>query len=442
MFAIARTKPSRRTGSSLALAIALASGTALGLVAFEAPAHAAKKKKKESAPKANYSKNFVKVYQTVNELLTGENADPVAAKAAVPGMLEQIETDDDKRLAGSVLFNVGRENDDVAMQRRGFDMMIESGKVAATELPQYLVNSGEFARQAGDYDAARARFAQAIDAGYTGDLVSVVASTYFDNDQYAEGVKYLRQNIDKAAAAGKVPTEIWIDVGFSVAYNNDLVEDAIALSMQAIEYYPSDKNWANAFAVQRNTLDMSDDITLDLLRLAAAKGALSSDRDYSDYIQAADAIRLPGEVSRILNEAVSKGVLKTSDPFVAEAKSASESRLSADRAELPAYERDAKKPGAKPVAVNVAADLLYSYGEPAKAEEIYAIAATLPGLDSNRVMTRMGMAQVAQGKFAEAKETFAKVTGARAYVARLWSTYADTQMEAEPALDAAPEASS
>ena len=440
MFATARTKSTRRTGSSLALAIALASGSALGLVAFEAPAYAAKKKK-ESAPKANYSKNFANAYQPVNDLISGETPDPAAAKAALPGLLAQVETDDDKRLAGSLMFNIGRANNDVAMQARGIDMMIESGKVSAEDLPQYLVNSGEFARQAGDYEAARARFAQALDAGFTGDLVSVVASTYFNNDQYGEGVKYLRENIDKSVAAGEMPEEIWIDVGFSVAYNNDLIEDAIALSMQAIEYYPSDKNWANAFAVQRNTLDMSDDITLDLLRLAAAKGALSSDRDYSDYIQAADAIRLPGEVSRILNEAVSKGILKTSDPFVAEAKSASEARLSADRAELPAYERDARKPGAKPVAVNVAADLLYSYGEPAKAEEIYAIAATLPGLDSNRVMTRMGMAQVAQGKFAEAKETFAKVTGPRAYVARLWSTYADTQMDAEPAMDAAPETS-
>jgi Flp pilus assembly protein TadD len=49
---------------------------------------------------------------------------------------------------------------------------------------------------------------------------------------------------------------------------------------------------------------------------------------------------------------------------------------------------------------------------------------TKPGADTARLYTRLGIAQLDQGNFAGARETFAKVTGARQYIAQLWSLLA------------------
>ena len=49
------------------------------------------------------------------------------------------------------------------------------------------------------------------------------------------------------------------------------------------------------------------------------------------------------------------------------------------------------------------------------------------GIDAekDRVMTRLGIAQIDEGKYAEAKATLAKVGGPRAAIAQLWAIYAD-----------------
>ena len=48
----------------------------------------------------------------------------------------------------------------------------------------------------------------------------------------------------------------------------------------------------------------------------------------------------------------------------------------------------------------------------------------MPGLDTQRLLTRVGIAQFDQGKYADAQATFAKVTGPRQPMAQLWALYA------------------
>jgi hypothetical protein len=49
---------------------------------------------------------------------------------------------------------------------------------------------------------------------------------------------------------------------------------------------------------------------------------------------------------------------------------------------------------------------------------------TKPGVDADRVLTRLGIAQYDLGKYADALGNFAKVGGARKQIARLWSLQA------------------
>jgi predicted TPR repeat methyltransferase len=77
--------------------------------------------------------------------------------------------------------------------------------------------------------------------------------------------------------------------------------------------------------------------------------------------------------------------------------------------------------------VVAAGDAFLSYGEHAKAAGFYEKALGMAGVDTNLVLTRLGIAQTGAGNVAAAREAFAKVQGVRAPVAMLWSAYAEQQ---------------
>ena len=69
------------------------------------------------------------------------------------------------------------------------------------------------------------------------------------------------------------------------------------------------------------------------------------------------------------------------------------------------------------------ADAYLNYGDAAKAEELYTAALAKGATDKDRVYTRLGIAQVDQGKWAAAKDSFSKVAGTRNNLAKLWLIY-------------------
>ena len=103
---------------------------------------------------------------------------------------------------------------------------------------------------------------------------------------------------------------------------------------------------------------------------------------------------------------------------------------------LVGLERDARVPSASAATVSGAADAFLSYGESAKAEALFTMALAKPGAEQDRLLTRIGIAQVDQGNYAGAQANFAKVGGTRKYIAQLWSIYAG--LKAAPAPAAAP----
>lgn len=129
---------------------------------------------------------------------------------------------------------------------------------------------------------------------------------------------------------------------------------------------------------------------------------------------------------KVAESGVKAGVLRANDPFVADAMSQAKGRIAADKASLPALDREARagKDGRSALAM---ADAYLSYDDAAKAEEMYKMALEKGNVDKDRALTRLGIAQVDQDKFEEAKASFAQVGGARASLARLWSAFATTQ---------------
>jgi hypothetical protein len=304
-------------------------------------------------------------------------------------------------------------------------MMIDSGRVPAADVGKYNYLAGQLAYNDKDYAASRDFINAAIAAGYSeNDPEVLLAETYFAQGQAAQGVGVLDKAIAARVAAGQTVPDTWIKRGLAMAYQAKLAPQSAKYAGMLAQYYPSKDTWGDAIAIQRNMNDYDGQDLLDLMRLASATGSLRSERDYVDYINSADARRLPGEVSRVVDAGIAAGMLKANDPFVTEVRGIAGPRMAADKADLPGLERDASAANATALTVTAAGDAFLSYNDYAKADKYYTAALAKPGADTARILTRLGIAQLGEGKTAEAQATFAKVEGARQAIARLWGIYA------------------
>ncbi len=432
-----------RSVSRAALGLALAMGVVAGSTVASSPAMAAKKKKSK-APKLKFSKGFVAVAGPVQKAVNALDGTDAAASAEARNLLEQaygaIEVEDDRFLAGSLAVSLGGKLKDPALQRRGIKSMLQSGKSDPASAPRFNSIAGQLAYQAKDYADARHYLQIAVDSGYTADNTEMLlAESYISDNQATKGLAIVKSALTNAKASGTVAPESWYRRGLASAFKAQSLNDAADIGSMLITDYPDPKNVGVAATILRVLGGYGSQETLDVMRLMARTNSYVETRDYVEYIQAADPRRLPGEVMEAINSGLASGMLSASDPFVADAKQQASGRLAGDKASLPGYERDARKASASEATVSGAADALLSYGEAAKAESLYQIALARPGVNTQRALTRLGIAQVDLGKYDAALQTFAKVTGKRASIAKLWSAFA-TSKAAAAAAPAEPEA--
>lgn len=452
--------------ASSALSVALALGVAVG--ALTAPATAFAKDKKEKAPEApkiTPTKAFIPAYQAAaagiekaskdsailaarSNVTAAENAYRAAkgkdaraqAKAtadaanaalgtALAAQKAQVEqafavatSADDKYLAGQLALNLGNIALDKSMQRRGLQAMVDSGKTSAADAAKFNFYIGGISFDMKDYPAARTALQAAIAGGYTeGDPEYLLAEAYIGDNQAPEGLKVLLAAADKKTPAAP---EDWLRRGIVVAYKINALDYASAFSSRLVAAYPNSENWALSIAVQRDLGKYQSQDLIDLMRLMERTKSFSEERDFVEYIQAADPRRLPGEVLKVIGEGLAAGKLNAADPFVVDAKANASGRIAADKASFAGLEKDARAANATAATAMAAGDTFLSYDMPAKAVEMYQIALSKPGVDSPRVLTRLGIAQTDAGLYADAQATFAKVDGVRKPIADLWSAYA------------------
>lgn len=374
---------------------------------------------------------------TYNAAIAALGAALTAEKAQLDQVSAVATTPDDKLYSGQMMVRLGALAQDFALQRRGVQTMIDSGAVAPGDLPRMQYSLGSLAYDAKDYTAARAALLAAIAGGYSANGVgALLAESYLADGQVPAGLVQLRKAIADERATGRPVLANWYKRGLGASYNAKLIDDATWFSTGLVENYPSKENWAGAIAILREVGKFGPQETLDLMRLMHRTDSFADERDYVEYIEAADGRRSPGEVLKIVKQGVAAGKLRLDDIFVAEQKRTAESRLAADTASLPGLDRDARAGTASTNTVMAAADAFLSYDQPAKAEELYVLALAKPGVDSARALTRLGIAQYDLGKLDAAKETFAKVTGPRQAIAKLWLL--QLQIKGRPAAPTAP----
>lgn len=435
LFVADRQAGSKR-GSNLALALALATGSLVVSGFVAEPAYAAKKEK------AEYSKEFIAAYKPIEEASKKDAADPAALKALLPNLLAVVSSADEKMVAGNLVFSIGNKTNDYAVQLQGINMMLDSGKVAVDQVGRYNFAAYQFANALSKNAEARGYLQKAIDANFTSESVTpaamhiAMAESLFADKRVDEGLRSVNAAISTQKATGQPVEEEWYKRALSVAYNNEspVVYD---VAVQWIGDFPSKANWRDAINIARNLNTFDAPEMLDLLRLGFTLDTLNNKQEYIDYIEAADARRLPKEVESVIKQGYSSGRVSKDDIFVADTLKIASGRIATDRADLPSLESDARAPGAALRTVTAAGDTFLSYGQNAKAVEFYQKALGMPGVDAPAVLTRLGIAQVRLGDYATAEGNLAKVSGKRAPIAKLWWAYSK-QEAAEAAENAAP----
>ena len=422
---IRKGMPNRnRWVSKMALSVALATGMIV-TTGFAASPAEAQKKKKSKGDARDLSQGFIAAAGPAQEAINAADASSAAAaKAALEQAYAAVQTEDDRYTAGTLAVNLGGKLQDPALQRRGLKDMLSSGKAPAADAPRFTAVVGQLAYNAQDYPEAIQYFESARAAGYTEDNIeALLAEAYFSSNQPQKGIGVLKTAIQTMEASdGKAP-EAWYRRGIASAYKAGMIQDAADFGVMLIARYPEPKNVGMAATVVRELGGFGSQETLDVMRLIGRTNSYAEQRDYVEYVQAADPRRLPGEVIEVIDAGLASGKLTSSDVFVSDARSQAQGRLSADRAGLDAYIRDAGKAGASETSISGAADAALSYGRSAEAAALYTAALQKPGVDRNRTLTRLGIALYDQGKYAEAKEAFSQVTGNRMPIAKLWSAY-------------------
>lgn len=430
-----------RLARQLALAVALASGTAmLAVPGLTDAAYAQKKKKKgdeAAAPAQNYTEAFVKAYQPVDTALKAPGASVPTLKPQILALVPLASTPDDQLALGGMMYNAGITGKDFPLQLQGAEMMLASGKVKPEEAGRFSVVAFQISSELKQYDKARGFLQKAIDSNYTtptttlADLKLNMAESYFSEQRFAEGLKYLSDAIAAQKAAGQPVDAKWYRRGVSVAYTNEVVPQVYEFVQNWVSDYPTADNWRDAVNLTRNLNDYEGAVLLDLLRLGKKVGTLKEKNDYVFYIEAADPRRLPSEVKAVIEEASEKGVIpRGTDSWVDEQYKVVNGLVAQDRAALPSLERDANAPTAKLRTIIAAGDTFLSYGEYAKAAGFYERSLSLPDVDRNLSLTRLGIAHIGAGNAQAAREAFAKVEGVRGPIAMLWSAYSNQQSAA------------
>ena len=423
-----RLSKASSTSSALALAMILgATGTA-ATVALEQPAFAQKKKKKDDKADAKkYSDGFVAVYQPISEQVNGGAPDWNAIATQRPAIVAAVETDDDRMVAGNLIYSIGTNLENRALQQEGVELMLASGKVAPESLGQYNLLAGQLAYNADEFAKARTYLMKAVELGATqSQPEGLIAESYFTEENYKAGLDYLATSIAAREAAGEEVNEQWVRRGLQMAYNNQMKAELNQFAQLFIKHFPNQQNWGEVVAITAYGGGWQNPEILDLMRLARDADALRDERMYADYIDSADYRRLPGEVAAVINEGYTKGTLKRTDSYVSEIFGMATDRAATDRADLKGLLTGAR--GASDLrTVMTGADLALSYGDYAAAEALYTKALGLAGVDSNLANTRLGIAQLEQGKSAEALASFKAVQGQRAAIAQLWAIYAEQQ---------------
>lgn len=440
-----------RSISRLALSVAGFAMAGSALVTA-VPAFAQKKSEKPAA--AQYSKEFraaaAPAQEAMNKAQTLNNEskklaaakDPAAAakkaeavaaynaaKPLVTTAAATAQNPDEQSLIGEYQLQIAAATDDRPGQAAALDRILAAGKAPAESMANYNYFSGAFAYEDKNFPKAIERLSAAQQLGHKNASVMLMDS-YLQGGQVDQGIKMARDAIAARQAAGQPMTEDLFERPALALQKANRKPEMMEFVLGRVQYFPTPKYWDNAIDIvlQQTT---AIDAKLDLYRLKSTGGMIADEYDVTSYSYLAAEEGLPAESLAAIAQGRSKvklGAAATTE--LADRETKQRARLATDtKASLTGSEASARSAANGRIA-KATGDAWLNHGEYAKSAAMYQLALEKGGVDADLVNTRIGIALAKQGDKAGAKAAFAKVTGARANIAKLWTIYLDNGVKA------------
>jgi tetratricopeptide (TPR) repeat protein len=431
--------------SKFALVLALGAFSVVplaGVQAAEKEEKAAKKDKKgkeKPAPafQPKLSKEFAAVYNPIVSTYV-KSKDSAASVAAWPNIKAAIKTEDDRFQAGVFGTQIGREAKNNAIVADGVDLVLASTSTPADQRAIYTFQKAAIAYDAKDWPNAEIWLQKAHSAGYKstaiqGGVEMLISDAMVQQKKYPEALDWLQKSIDasKVAGAAALPANTYARAA-NIAIKSKQNPLISKWMKTLVRSNGSADFWHDALIQSYSSVNYDVQETLDLVRLLRRVGAMKYEQNYGMYVDAADKRRLPAEVVSVLDEGFKAGTISKTNLKFSEDYNDAKTRLTADRALLGTVERDAQNAKTGYDAM-LSGDILLAYSEYAKAAAIYEAALAKGGMadrdgkdQTDRALTRLGIAKLNMGDAAGARAAFGKITSAnRRELADYWLIHMD-----------------
>jgi tetratricopeptide (TPR) repeat protein len=400
-----------------------ATGLALALLAATSSACSAQER-----PAATYTAQERAALQPLQAAI--EAKDWTSAESLLPPAIAAAQTPDGRYALGRFQLELGIGRTDTALQRQGLENLVASGRVPPSDLAVVYRNLAILASNAGDKTRAETAYARVVEL-IPGDADALVSLAQVRNElgNTLDAVQLMQRAIEAKIRAGQAADETWYKYALKLAYDGradpTLNEAALALSRELVTAFPTPENWRDAMLVYRDTTTLDPAAQLDLLRFMRATGALAGERDWYDL---ADGLYNAGnfaEAKAVLDDGTATRRIDPGKEAFAALRSLIDARLAAgDRATLAEEKSRAMAAADGTLAVKIA-DALFGYGEHAEAIALYRAALAKGGVDASLVNVRLGMALLASGDRAGAREAVRGLSGSRATLGALWLLWLD-----------------
>jgi tetratricopeptide (TPR) repeat protein len=347
--------------------------------------------------------------------------DRAAQDQAMTAARAAVRSPEGRYAVGYYQLQIADRRGDAALRAQAVDMLVESGQATADEMGTLLASQASRSLAAGDVPRTERLLARIIELQPNNAAVLAdYAELKVRMGEPGNGVLFLVRAVNAAQASGRPAPESWVLRGLALAFDGRMAPQAGIFARALVADYPSAVNWRDALLAYRELAPADPTLPIDVQRLMRATQALSGERDYNEYAEAAVRAQQIGEAKAVLDEGVSRGMVETAR-IPRELSTATAARaVTAERGRLAAARTAALSPAGTGQQARIAGDLHFGNGLHAEAAELYRAALQKGGEDANLVNSRLGAALALAGRRAEAEVALRAVTGPRADLAGFW----------------------
>ena len=344
-------------------------------------------------------------------------SDWATARNAISAAQAAAHSADAKYVTAQAMLHIGAGTNDAALQAQAIDALIASGGAEQSEMQALYENQLRLALAAND--TAKAQAAQArLDALNPNDPARFIrqAQVRLQARDYAGALPLYQQAMQAAQAAGQPIPADWRRQLAGIAYQAHS-PDTLRYMREWLTAAPSPGAWHDTLSLYAEQ-GAAPDLKLDIYRMLRGVGAMTGERDYVQYAEAANTGRAYTEVATVLQEGLSRNAITTNAEYARERLNEANGRATSFR-QIIAQERQSALSGRDAAHAMYVADAYFGSGQYAEAAELYR-AAQQQGADAATTNLRIGASLALAGQRAEAETALRAVNGSRTELAQLW----------------------